>query len=344
MANLLSVNGTLKLMHFVPDENEERSAGYEAIDIGKPLVLRYLSFFLKHDDAKGGDEIMISTFVKTTEEKAGAAEAINYFNPEAKFKRKKLVLDDFGGQYYGHELCYYTKSYLGASIRLTTKVMELDKSNKDFIKALKSGVKSIAGLPAFASYLPYAAMASSGIDIVTKIIDFINKDDDVIRDHDIDLHFKRNYSRRLQSGRIVCVPGQREDKFIGHYKLNPYNRLVSIENENSEYRDSSYFVLQINSEKNRLYENFDYFHHSAELLAMTNRGGNPKEFIDTMFTSLKAYNDVTSIREIEDLSLDQSEDAKKHIMALYRMMSPDIKRLYQSRVEALIGPQNDSEV
>ena len=103
-------------------------------------------------------------------------------------------------------------------------------------------------------------------------------------------------------------------------------------------------MFQVNSEKNRLYEDFDYFHKAADLLALTNRGGNPIEYVDTMLTALKAYNDIVSIREIEDLALDKSQEAKKQIAALYRLMSPDIKRLYQERVETLIKEnKNDPE-
>lgn len=336
MANLISIGGRLKHMHYVPEENDERAAGYEPVDIGKPLVIRYLSFFIKYKDERGDDEVMISTFIKTTEEKAGAAEAINYFNPETRFKDKTFVLDDFGGQYYGHELCYYTKSYLGESIRLTTKIMELDKLDDDLINAIKTGVSCISGLPVFLSYLPYAAMLHAGIDIAAKMIHVFNRDDRILR-HDVDLHFRRNHARKLQSGRILCIPDQPEEKFIGNYKLNSLNRLVSVDDEEA-YTDSSYFVIQINSEKNRLYEDFDHFHHAAELLAMTNRGGNPKEFVDTLLSTLKAYNDITSIREIEDLSFDDTQEAKKQISALYKTMSPDVKRLYQERVEGLVKP------
>ena len=77
-----------------------------------------------------GSTIMLSTFVKTAEEKQGAAEAINYYNPETIFQNGQFRLTDFGAQHYGHELCYYTKSYLGESLRFTTKIMELDKKAK----------------------------------------------------------------------------------------------------------------------------------------------------------------------------------------------------------------------
>lgn len=336
MANLLSVNGVLRNMYYVPEVEVERSAGYEPLAIGKPLVIRYLSYFLKHKDERGHDEIMISTFTKTAEEKAGAAEAINYFNPETKFENHMFRLDDFGGRHYGHELCYYTKSYLGESIRLTSRVMELDSVDQDFIRAIRCGVSAIAGLPTFASFLPFAAMINVGMDAFSKIINFLNKDDRIVSGHNIDLHFRRNHARRLQSGRIVCVPDKTEDQFVDRYRLTPENRLVSTDGHETHYTESTYFVIQVNSERNALYENFDYFQRSAELLEMTNRGGNPQEFVDALMSSLKAYNDISSIREIENLALEESKDAKERISALYKLMSPDIQRLYQDRVSQLV--------
>jgi hypothetical protein len=336
MANLLSINGSLRLMHYVPDRVGERSAGYEPIDIGKPLVIRYLSFFIRHEDETGHDEIMISTYIKTAEEKAGAAEAINYFNPETEFNKHTFRLNDFGGRHYGHELCYYTKSYLGESIRLTTRIMEIDSVDKKLVSAIKSGVSSIAGLPTFTSFLPFAAMLNAGISGFSKVVGFLNTDDRIVGGHDMDLHFRRCHARRLQSGRILCVPNKPDNQFLGNYKLTADNRLVTADDREQEYTDSSYYVIQINSEHNALYEDFDYFQRSAELIEMTNRGGNPQEFVDALLSSFKAYNDIESIRKIEGLAFEDNQEAKSRISALYKLMSPDVQRLYQERVAGLV--------
>lgn len=346
MANLLSIDGRLKEMFYLPADKEERSAGYESVDIGNPLVIRYLSFFLKHKTIEHKNELMISTYVKTTEEKNAAAEAINYYNPETAFAKNTLLLQDFGGKYYGHELIYYTKSYLGESIRLTTVTMELDKTNKALVDSIKSGISTVAGLPAFMSYLPYAAMATSAVDAIAGLINFINEDDRIIPGHNLDLHFQRNHARRLQSGRIVCIPEQPTAKFIGNYRLTKDNRLVvddgTKDNHNAEeYRESSYFVIQINSEHNDLFEDFEHYQRAAELLELTNRGGKPSELLGTILDSFKAYNDIKSVRKIQDLSLDKTEEAKKRIHALYKLMSPDIQRLYYNEVDKLINPDKE---
>lgn len=350
-ANLLSVNGVLKSLFDPASVTAPRSTGYKKIEIGKPLVARYRRIFVKWGDKTESDqELMISTHVKTTEEKSGAAEAINYYNPEAEFSEGEFHLSDFGAQHYGHELCYYTKSYLGESIRLTTRIMELDSLEDETIKAIQGGLSTVAGLPSFASFLPYAALASAGITVFQKIVDLFNKDDVILPGHDLDLHFNQANTRHLQSGRIVCIsdPEAGEDvsegQFINNYGLTFDNRLVCVDS-NVEYKKSTYFVLQLNCEPNRLYENFDYFQSTAELLAQTNRGGDPREFVDTIISMAKAFNDVDAVRQIEDLALDISDpeaktEAQEKIRALAKHITPDIRMLYQDRLKEILPSTN----
>jgi len=343
MANLLSVNGQLRGMFYSPGKRDERSTGYEPVGIGKPLVVRYLSFFIRFPGRERANELMISTFVKTAQEKAAAAEAINYFNEEAKFEDDTFRLTDFGAECYGHELCYYTKSYLGESIRLTTRIMELDNVNQDVVEGVKSGVTTLAGLPAFAAFMPYAGTVQKGVELIALIFQQVNKDDVIVRGHDLDLHFHRNHARRLQSGRVVCIPGQAAAEFVPEegepkYELTPDNRLVAV-GTGKEYQESTYYVLQINSETNRLYENFDHFQRAAELLEMTNRGGNPLEFVEATADILKAYNDVDSMRQINALALDDTEEAQQRIKALHKLMSPDMQLLYREQIKSIVRNQ-----
>lgn len=355
-ANLLSVNGVLTSLFDSASVKKSRSPGYKKIEIGKPLVARYRRIFVKWGTKTRNDqELMISTHVKTTEEKSGAAEAINYYNPEAEFFSGEFRLSDFGAQHYGHELCYYTKSYLGESIRFTTRIMELDGLEDQTIEAIQGGISTVAGLPSFASFLPYAALASAGITVFQNIVDLFNKDDVILPGHDLDLHFNQPNARRLQSGRIVCIsdPEDGEDvsenQFINNYELTSDNQLVEVDSNgeftNVEYRASTYFVLQLNCEPNRLYENFDYFQSAAELLAQTNRGGDPREFVDTIVSMAKAFNDVDAVRQIEDLALDISDpeaktEAQEKIRALAKHITPDIRRLYQDRLKEILPSTN----
>lgn len=343
-ANVLSVNGTLKSLFDHVEDDAPRSYGYAKIEIGKPLVARYLRIFVKWGDKNKDDQdLMISTHVKTTEEKRGAAEAVNYFNPNAEFRNGKFELVDFGAMCYGHELCYYTKSYLGESIRFTTRIMELDSLDKNAIKAIKSGIGTVAGLPSFASFLPYAAMATAGANVAEKLVKLFDKDDVILPAHDLDLHFKKAHSRLLQSGRLVCIADPQhgtisEDEIIGSYKLTADNRLVHATTE-VNYSNSVYIVLQINQAKNTLYNDFDYFQDAAEMLARTNRGGDAREFVDTFVSMAKAYTDVDAIRQIEEMALDVGEeDVRARLKALAKHMSPDMKKLFEERLQAILTP------
>ncbi len=337
MASLLSVNGTLKSLYHEPEVEEDRSIGYKAVEIGEPLVVRYLHISTKHETDEKVNQLMISTFVKTAEEKQSASEAINYFNPKITFENNIHHLTDFGAQVYGHELCYYSKSYLGESIRLTTKIMELDKVDQKLVKNIQDVISTVSGIPAFTEFLPYTAVAKSGVSIISKLINYFNPDDEIEYGYNLDLHFHRNNAKCLQSGRIVCVPKKSDDEIEGKYELTKENKLVDIQTK-QEYTESTYYVLQINNEKNSLYEDFDYFQQAADLLRKTNRG-DPAQITNSITSIVKGYGDITAMQKIEDLSLEINEDSKKKINALYKSMTSETKRLFQSRVKEILKPE-----
>lgn len=340
MVSLLSVNGNLQSLYQRVEVETERSTGYKALDIGEPLVVRYLYFFIRHKTRETENELMISTFVKTAEEKQGAAEAINCYRPETVFKDGMFRLPDIGAQHYGHELCYYTKSYLGESLRLTTKIMELDKVDKNIVEAIKGGFSAISGIPVFVEFVPVFALINVGVPILANFVNLVNDDDVIESGHDLDLHFNRPNAKRLQSGRIVCIPEKDESDILNEYKLGPNNQLVT--EDGSEYTESTYYVLQVDNEKNRLYENFDHFQHAAELLGKTNRGGNMVEVVNSIVDIAKGYSDMDAIRQIEELALDMDDkDSQKKVKALYKGMSPDIQGIYKSRVEEMLAQKND---
>jgi hypothetical protein len=339
-ASLLSVNGKLRSLYDSASVNEDRAYGYKQVEIAQPLVVRYLYFFLKHKGQETQNELMISTFVKATETKEGAAEAINYFEKEAKFdKNDQLRIKDFGAERYGHPLCYYTKSYLGESLYLTTKIMELDKVDSKVVNAIQRGIGKVSSMPAFAAFLPYAAGASVGVSLFQKLIDLFNEDDAIVAGHDLDLHFDLENVRHLQSGRIVCINEKEESDFLsgGKYELSQDNRLIDMTTGN-EYNKSSYFVIQIDSKPNKKLETFDYFFGASDLLKQTNRGGDPAEIVTTIVNLFRGYQDLVAIREIEDLSIDaDDENIKKKIRAWHKSMSRDIRSLYLARVKELTG-------
>jgi len=337
MGSALSVNGKLQSIFKTYSTTQDRSEGYKPVEIGKPLIVRYLHFFLKHEADEKENELMISTFVKTGETKQAAAEAIHYFNPKAVFEDNELSIPAFGGELYGHPLIYYTKSYLGESIYLTTKIMELDKANDKVVKAIQTGIGTAASLPAFAEFLPYIAGATVGVSLFTKIIDFFDKDDAIIDGHHLDLMFDLNNVCLLQSGRFVCVPDLENEDLIhsNRFSLSSENKLID-NNTSDEYRESSYFVIQVDSKKNKKFEDFDYYLGAADLLRQTNRGGNPADIVNTVVEVLKSYNDIEAIKEIEDLSLDaDDEETRKLIKAYHSSMSKEVRNLYYGKVREL---------
>jgi len=338
-ASVLSINGRLRSLYDVAAVKEKRITGYKPVAIGKPLVIRYLYFFLYHKAYERKNKLMISTFLKTKESKEAAAEAINYFNREAVFDRKyEFRLDAFGGEHYGHPLCYYTKSYLGESIYLTTKIMELDKIDDKVVSAIQKGIGMAAAIPVFAEFLPYAAGAHVGVTLFQKINNLFNQDDPIVRGHNVDLHFNLENGARLQSGRIVCVTGDMSETLLlqgDKYKLGDNNRLVDAKT-GKEYTDSSYFVLQVDAKANRKLEPFDYYLGAADLLKETNRGGNAAEIVSTVVDMFKGYRDIKAIKEIEDLSFDANDKhTKKMIKALYKSMSSETRKIYKDRIKEI---------
>ncbi len=337
-ASLLSVNGRLRSLYEQASVDEVRSTGYNQLDIGKPLMIRYLHFFLIHKTGERENELMISTFLKASESKEAAAETVNFFDNKVRFgSGDELRITDFGAARYGHPLCYYTRSYLGESIFLTTKIMELDKVDQQMVDAIKGGIRTVVSLPFFAEFLPYAVGATVGVTLFQKLFDLFNKDDAIVEGHNLDLHFGLQHVRRLQSGRIVCIPDREESEIMGsgRYALSVDNRLVDVET-GEEYRDSSYFVIQVDARPNKKYESFNYMMGAAELLKMTNRGEDPTEYISTMIDLFKGYNDIAAMQEIEDLSIDaDDETVRKKIKALYRSMSQETRALYKDRVKTL---------
>jgi hypothetical protein len=339
-ASILSVNGKLVSLYDLASVDIPRSAGYRKVKLGKPLLVRYLYFSLIHDDSEACNELMISTFIKSEESKQAAAEAINYFDVNAKFDdRGQINISDFGGEKYGHPLCYYTKSYLGESIYLTLKAMELDKVRDKVIKGIQHGIGVVSSLPAFAEFLPYAAAASVGVRVFQEVVDLFNRDDEIIRSFDLDLHFDLPNTRRLQSGRVLCVHNKSEEVFLknDNWKLDINNRLIHNKN-GEEYRESSYFVLQIDSKENKKLESFDYYLGAADLLKKTNRVGSPVDVVNTAVSLFKSYNDIIAIKEIENLSLDLEDTySKEKIKAYYNSMSDEVKLLYKTRVRELLS-------
>ncbi len=335
---LLSVNGELRNMYMDATDSGDRAHGYAPVEIGEPLMVRYLHFYLKHADLENKNELMISTFLKTEETKRAAAEAINFFDGRARFTDGSLTIRDFGGEKYGHPLIYYSKAYRGESLYLTTRIMELDSVDGEIRAAINQGVSRVGSFPMFAEFLPFIAVAKSGAAIITGLVNLFNRDDQIVRGHDCDLHFGQMHARRLQSGRLLCVPRSRisREEFIDNYRLRRDNVLVAKEDETA-YTETSYFVIQVDAKKNRDLENFDHFVGAADLLAETNRGGTAADIVNEIVGLTRKAADIDAILEMEGLSIDAGEaDVKKEIKAIYKSLSPQLQKLYEQRAKEIL--------
>ncbi len=358
MASLLSINGELATLYNVPGGDTRRSTGYVQVDLGRPIVVRYLRRVIRIDprQSRDRDKLLVSTWVKTREEKAPVAEAVTYYNDNAQslFDDNGIAdLEDFGGRTYGHELCYYAKSYRGESIRLTSSVQELDRSNfGNLAKALgQVAAGGATRFPALIPLLPYITAGVSFAKLLTDVFNFMNRDD-VISTQDLDLHFDRPHARRIQSGRIVCIPDSEhdEDFFLQRtdglplYRLGDDNRLLERRGtgdavEWRPYTAESYFVLQIDARPHTLYENFDHYKGAAEILAATNRSEGPGADVVALTAGLMSNAaDIAAIRRIESLSINAADETvAKKIIAEYAALSSDVQLIFRERLNQILN-------
>ncbi len=336
MGRALSVNGELVSLMDPVGGGSNRSQEYTSLALGKPLVVRYLSFFLVDGSARdrNNHDIMISTFTKTEEVKEGAAEAVNYYNTDHSFSNGLAEVRNWGGRNYGHELIHYSKSYAGESLRLTSMVRRL-RSPGDAVKKVLDGIGKVGGSPFFIEFLPYAAVGKAAGNVVANLLNVLIEDRLPVPATDLDLHFGRPNSNNLQSGRIVCVQGMNDADLVDSgMRLNEYNYLV--DSSGKQFDENSYYVMQVNSEKHKSYEDFDYVKGAAELLALTDQKGGLDEFIEVAVQGFSAYADIRAIDEIEEMRRDLDEDetfAKAE--ALFKGLDPDLADYYETRWKGL---------
>ena len=310
------------------------SEEYRPVEFGKPLVVRYKSFFFKESMAQTGvlNRLMISTMLKKDESQLPGAEAVNYFNTVR--RSGDFFMDSFGGEDYGHPLIVYSPSYMGEVIRMTSKAMELDGMGDDIAKALKKAGDSAGGLPLFKSLAPYFAAASIGVEVFKLVHNLINEDDPIFTGASIDLHFDEPNAQRLQSGRYVMAAGISDAALLsGKYTLSSSNRLLR---DNAEVRDCSYFVFQVNQEQRDVYKKFDPYKGAAELLAQTNRSTSWDEIGDVLVQTMTAANDIETLRKIGELDVaaDDAESVKQ-LAALRKRLSSDTARTLKNYLDGL---------
>jgi hypothetical protein len=165
----------------------------------------------------------------------------------------------------------------------------------------------------------------------------LDKDDPVIKGADLDLFFGKPNSPCLKSGRIVMVKGLTDEQLITEkFKLSSSNRLMTARDE--EVTDRTYFVLQVNSEKNDLYKDFNYFQNAAEFLKLTNRKTSQvSEGISLIASVFKSASDAKAVKEISDLQHDVDEpDVVERIKGLRKLLSGDMKAVADGWIDGIL--------
>ena len=336
MAFLFSVNGDLKSPTYFPKKGESRSKNYGTVSMGKPLVISYLYFFIK--GMKKGRPLMISNFCKARDKKGGVAEAVTCYRPRPSCNSAgEFMLSDLGAKDYGHELCYYTDSYLGETVRFTTKIVLLSKADSFKMTKILNAAKAVSRLPVFLNTIPYLAVARTGIKLFSQVVSFFNsnkKNISIIEGDNLDLYFGTPNRKQLQSGRIVVIPKEPDNKkvrskYIKNYKLSDDNKLLNKDDE--EYADNSYYVFQVNSRENDQYKDFDYFQDAAALLKQAQEKDAPAEFVKTITNACKAYNDINVAKEIDALRRKTKNKKKntERAKALFKLLSSDMQTFYK---------------
>ena len=340
MGITISINGELR--DSFANYSDVRQKNYYPIQIGEPLIIQYCRFFLNSDDLGRDNQLLISTFRKKDELRAGS-EAFNYYNPNEKAEKNIVDITDFGGENYGHNLCHYTKSYLGESLFFTTKIIEADKSDWEILDNIQYGISSFGSLPIVAQYLPYITVIDQGFRLFTKLIEFLDKDD-IIYKQPIDLHFNKANMRQLQAGRYVMVHKMDKDEIINKLRLGDDNQLY-YKDSNQTFDARSYFVLRINAEEHPQYDNFDYYQDMAAMIDTLNRNSlpNAQDIIEDFVSMYQSFNDIKTIRKIKSninkhllLGNTSSEDISQ-IQALYSSLSEENQALHASLIDELKG-------
>ncbi len=338
---MYSVGGKLyNIFEEIPSGLPEHSQKYNPIQLGEPLVIRYKNFFIKNNDsANKEEEIMLSTFLSSSETSTPAAETVNFYDPNMEFNSEgEAYFDPAQSDNYGNQLIYYTKSYVGEPILMTTSLMELD--NQAYTDQLSSALGTASQIPFFVEFLPHIVAAQKLTEWLGKLWNFLDKDDEILGRMRLNLYHDRDFSEKLRHGRYICVKDIQESD-LKNYRLTNDNILVDQNNE--LYKASSYFITQIDSKYHEEYESFQNAQESAELLSLTNRknGSDLEGFLSISMAAAEAYSDVETLNKMEKIQnrLGQSGMLDKY-KAHYNNLSADSQERYSSQFNEKITKFN----
>ena len=304
---------------------DEEHPGISRVEEGKPLYIRYSSFYLNLKDVSDRKtQVLITTQAEADEKITKAPPFVTRWDDEASANAPTYSFRDWGAARAGHPMIFYSKAYLGETVRFTTYVWEIDRANEDLFAAIGRALDTGAGLPVFLDLVPAMGAAKIALNLLQGVANWMDKDDPVIRGKDIDL----GATRLLRAGRYVVSIGISELDLIAKHKLEGLQLKTSAGAEVA----TSYFTFDVISQEQRKLEKFDQFAGAAEILARTNRGsgGGAKEGIELAAEALGAYSDLRILDEIDIAKRD-----KRKVEALRKRLSPQMQRALEAYLDDL---------
>lgn len=304
---------------------DEEHPGIARVEEGKPLYIRYSSFYLNLKDVSDRKtQVLVTTQAEADEKITKVPPFVTRWDDEASANAPTYSFRDWGAARAGHPMIFYSKAYLGETVRFTTYVWEIDRANEDLFAAIGRALDTGAGLPVFLDLVPAMGAAKIALNLLQGVSNWMDKDDPVIRGKDIDL----GSTRLLRAGRYVVSVGIGEPDLIAKHKLEGLHLKTSAGADVT----TSYFTFDVSSQEQRKLEKFDQFAGAAEILARTNRGsgGGAKEGIELAAEALGAYSDLRILDEI-----DISKRDKRKLEALRKRLSPQMQRALETYLDDL---------
>jgi len=348
----LSVNGRLRSTRERVPASEHRLSVYRPVEIGEPLIVQYLRFAVVPGEWEPGDnELLISTFLKTSAAKPIAAEAVTLYDPHARPNaHQQLIVEDWGARRYGNPLIYYTPAYRGEPLSLSTQVLELDRLDPGMVDALVKLAGDVSSMPLLTAFLPYAGVIGPALGKVAELLvalhDLLNRDDLLVPYFDLDLYPPHAAAvRPMQCGRYVHVPELSADDadFTDEYELEKDNNKL-VRKDNGEEYTAAYLVFKVNAESHPSLQGFDALAGAADLLdAVRPERGSLRDVVQATTDAARATADMVHLRELLMFEYELPDPAlEPQLRALWRHLSDTARMAYSDRFQSLLEKHSTS--
>jgi hypothetical protein len=268
-----------------------------------------LTFFPGKDIKEWGKkaEVMITSQVRVGPSNEPAPRRVNMFLRGYEFKKAEPITE-WGGDVFGDRMLHYTRAYAGQRIGVTLRGVEVDKSDPKHWKGLRNTIDTIGNLGLFTSAAPYLAAAGLATKMAETLLKAINRNDRLTVQRQ-DLHFDEPNRKILQAGRyLFWSSGPKPQTMKSQYRLTGEGddrpNLLVDKNSGALYKESPYFVLQVDGKKQKPYEDFEIGARSAELLEKWGDKEAGATIFQTIQELARQVNDAHQLKEVKDLMRD----------------------------------------